>query len=402
MSEPFLPYGRQTIDDADIAAVVTALKADFLTTGPKVAEFERAFAAKVGARHAVVCSNGTAALHLAALAAGYGEGDSVVCSTMTFLATANAARYVGAEVVFADCDPRTALTGPADVEAAVKRATSKVAAIHVVHMNGQSCDMEAIQAIARRIGAVLIEDACHAIGTTYRTRSGESAAVGACRHSDMACFSLHPTKTMTMGEGGVITTNDSALNERLQRLRMHGYMRDAGRFEQKDLAFDDDGTANPWYYEMPEVGFNYRATDIQCALGLSQLAKLDGFADRRKALTVRYDRLFEGFHPHAQPFSRVQGCDPVLHLYPLLIDFKRVGKSRAKVMRELATKGIGTQVHYLPVHRQPYYERRYGRAELPGAEAYYAKALSIPLYPAMADADADRVVATFKSVLGQT
>lgn len=402
MSAEFLPYARQTIDADDIAAVTAVLQGEYLTTGPAVAAFERAFAAQVDAKYAVACANGTAALHLADLAAGVGPGDVVISSTLTFLATANAARYAGAEVVFADCDPETALTRPGDIEDAIRRCDGRrIAAIHVVHMCGQACDLEAIRQIAVRVGAVLVEDACHALGTSYATRDGGRFLVGSCAHSDMACFSMHPTKTITMGEGGVVTTNSADLYERLLSLRAHGYVRDPVRFKDPEAGLDETGAANPWYYEMQELGFNYRATDIQCALGLSQLKRLGAIAQRRRELAKRYRSALHGLSQHLRPVPEVATCSSVLHLFPVLIDFDTLGKSRSRVMQELRQAGIGTQVHYRPVHRQPYYAERYGPSTLAGAEDYYRRTLSLPFFAGMSDDDQDRVVVALGDVLGR-
>ena len=296
MTEKFLPYGRQVIDDDDIAAVVAVLKGDFLTTGPTVEKFEAAFAERVGARFAVACSSGTAALHLATLAAGLGEGDSAIVPTVTFLATANAVRFVGADVVFADVDKATGLLRPEDLEMAIAASSGNAKAVLPVHLGGQSADMAAIAKIAKRHGMIVIEDACHALGTTL-----DDGVVGDCQHSAMAAFSFHPVKTIAMGEGGAVTTNDPVLYEKLTRLRNHGMTRDPQRFSNDDLAFGDDGSPNPWYYEMPEVGFNYRASDIHCALGLSQLRKLDAFVSARRSLADTYDRLLAPFAPYDRP-----------------------------------------------------------------------------------------------------
>lgn len=395
---PFLPYGKQSIGDDDVAAVAAALRGDYLTTGPKVGEFEAAFAAKTGAKHAVVCANGTAALHLCALALGIGPDDTVLAPSLTFLATANGPHYTGARIVFMDCDPDTALVRPSDVEDALKRAGGPVKAIFITHMNGQVCDLEAISAIAKREGAFLIEDACHAIGTRFTDSKGRTHTVGDCFFSDLSNFSLHPVKTITMGEGGVITTNNPKLYAEMSRMRTHGMTRKADEFQVSEQAFAPDGQVNPWYYEMPSPGYNYRATDFQCALGLTQLAKLDAFGERRKALMAEYDRLFAGYNGKMKRFGVVSGCDPVLHLYVALIDFAGLGTDRGSFMRALSKQGIGTQVHYLPVHRQPYYAALNPGLVLPGADAYYAQCLSLPLYPDMTIADVGRVFETLKSL----
>ncbi len=398
MARPFLPYGKQSIDETDIAAVADALRGDFLTTGPKVGEFETAFAARVGAAEAVACANGTAALHLAAMALDIGPGDVVLAPAMSFMASANGPRYTGARIEFMDCDADTGLVTVETLRDALKRAGGRAKAAVVVHLNGEVCDMAAIRAETQAHGMFLIEDACHALASRYG-HGGAMVEVGACVHSDLACFSLHPVKTMTTGEGGAITTHDPAIAMRLRRLRSHGIERDADRFEQADMALAPDGTPNPWYHELGELGFNYRLTDIACALGLSQLRRLEEFVARRKALKRRYDRLLSGFHPRVKPVATRQDCDPCRHLYPVLIDFEGLGTHRAAVMRALQAEGIGTQVLYIPVHRQPYYRCLAPAPNLPGADEYYRRTLSLPFYAGMADDDPDRVVEALRRVL---
>jgi len=403
VSTGFLPYGRQSIDEDDIAAVAAVLRGDWLTQGPAVEAFERALAVRTGAAHAVACANGTAALHLACLALGLGPGDAVVVPSITFLATANAARYVGAEVAFADVDPDTGLMRVEDAAAAVARAGAKgwrVRALASVHFAGQAADLAGLAEFAQARGLVLIEDACHAVGTRTCDVEGRWAEVGACRHGGLAAFSFHPVKTIAAGEGGAVTTNDAALAERLRRFRNHGMVREAERFSDPELGFEADGTARPWVYEMPEPGFNYRLTDIQSALALSQIGKLDGFAARRQELMDLYARRLEPLAPLVRPLGRVEGCRPAWHLCVALVDFAAVGRSRSAVMTDLRARGIGTQVHYLPVHRQPYYRDRYGTLALPGADGFYARALTLPLFPAMADADVDRVIDALAEVVG--
>ncbi|MGE5506651.1 MAG: UDP-4-amino-4,6-dideoxy-N-acetyl-beta-L-altrosamine transaminase [Actinomycetota bacterium] len=396
MSTPgLLPYGRHAIDDDDVDAVVRVLRGDWLTSGPAVDDFEQALAAETGAADAVACNSGTAALHLAAMALGLGPGDVVAVPAITFVATANAARFVGAEVVFCDVDPATALVTPATVEAAIERAGKPVKAVFPVHVAGQAVDMAALAGVCRPRGIRLVEDACHAIGT----RMGDTP-VGACDNSDMACFSFHPVKTVAMGEGGAVTTNDPELARHMRRVRSHGIVRQAEEFENPAQAFDGDGRPNPWYYEMVELGYNYRASDIACALGLSQLRKLPRFGQARRALAETYDRLLAPLAPKVAPLGRVPGCRPVWHIYVVRIAFAALGLDRARVMRELAARGIGSQVHYLPVHRQPYYAGRYGVETLPGADAYYQDCLTLPLFPAMTDGDVARVVEALAEVLG--
>ena len=386
MAGPVLPYGRQTIEDDDISAVVEALKSDFLTTGPLVEAFESAFAETMGARHAVACSNGTAALHLAMLALDVQPGEAVIAPSITFLATANCARYVGAEVVFADVDPDSGLMTPDTLAEALTRVGDrKLRAVLPVHLRGDAVNLPELAALAGEAGAVLVEDAPHALGTTM-TYGNVAERVGDARHSAMATFSFHPVKTIATGEGGMVTTNDPALAERLRITRSHGMVRPAG--------------ADPWWYEMPEPGFNYRLPDILCALGLSQLKKLPRFAARRRALSKAYEAALAPLAPVVRIAARPAWSDPVLHLMCVLIDFEAVGVTRRQVVDRLREYGIGTQVHYIPVHRQPYYAERYGPLGLPGAAGWYARCLSLPLSPAMADEDVGRVVEAVRAVLG--
>jgi UDP-4-amino-4,6-dideoxy-N-acetyl-beta-L-altrosamine transaminase len=381
-----LAYGRQTIEDDDIAAVVAALKADFLTTGPTVDAFETAFAEKVGARHAVACANGTAALHLAMLALDVQPGEAVIAPSITFLATANCARYVGAEVVFADVDPDSGLMTPQTLADALARLGGrKLRAVLPVHLRGDVADLPGLAALAGGAGAVLVEDAPHALGSTM-TFGNVTERIGDVRHSAMATFSFHPVKTIATGEGGMVTTNDARLAERLRMLRSHGMTRPPG--------------ADPWWYEMAEPGFNYRLPDILCALGLSQLAKLDRFAARRRDLARAYGEALAPLAPIVRIAARPAWSDPVLHLMCVLIDFEAAGRSRREVVDALKARGVGSQVHYIPVHRQPYYRDRYGDLSLPGAEAWYARCLSLPLYPGMADGDVEKVVGALRDVLG--
>lgn len=386
MTDAVLPYGRQTIEDDDIAAVAQALRADFLTTGPRVEAFETAFADVVGAPHAVACANGTAALHLAMLALDVQPGEVCVAPSITFLATANCARYVGAEVVFADVDPDTGLMTPDTLADALRRADGRrVRAVLPVHLRGDVAELPALQALAALADAVLVEDAPHALGSTMNF-GDRTERVGDCSHSAMATFSFHPVKTIATGEGGMVTTRDPRLAERLRSLRSHGMVRPAG--------------AEPWWYEMPELGFNYRLPDVLCALGQSQLAKLPRFAARRRALAARYETGLQRLAPLVRPAVRPGWSDPVLHLMTVLVDFAVAERSRLEVVEALRARGVGSQIHYIPVHRQPYYRERYGDQGLPGAETWYARCLSLPLYPGMADEDVDRVIEALSEALG--
>jgi len=410
-SPPFLPYGRQTVTEEDIAAVAAVLRSDWLTQGPAVERFESRLAAVAGARHAVACANGTAALHLAMLASGLGdEGrasdrqaprDAVIVPSLTFLATANAARLTGAEVVFADVDPMTGLMGPDQAAAAAARAAThgwRVRAVAPVHLAGQCADMAGLGALARHNGWAVIEDGCHALGTV-----GADGPVGGCRQGDMTAFSFHPVKTVAAGEGGAVTTNDDSLARRLRLFRNHGMERDTARLTDESLFRAADGGVNPWVYEMPVPGFNYRLSDLHAALADSQLQRLDALVARRQDLVERYDAALAGMPPAlkgiVRPLARVAGCRPGWHLYGVLIDFTAAGHDRAAVMAALRQRGIGTQVHYIPVHRQPYYRGRYGDLSLPGVESYYAGCLSLPLFPAMEEGDVERVVGALAAVL---
>jgi UDP-4-amino-4,6-dideoxy-N-acetyl-beta-L-altrosamine transaminase len=387
----FLPYGRQTIEDDDVTAVAAALRDDFLTTGPKVAEFERAFAAATGARHAVACSSGTAALHLAVLTQDIGPGDAAIVPTITFVATANVVRMTGAEVLFADVEADTGLMTAETLRAAIGRANDKGLRPRLalpVHLGGQTCDMPGLAAVAHAHGMTLIEDACHALGVRD---------IGATAHSTLACFSTHPVKTIATGEGGVITTADPVLASRMCRLRSHGICHDPTGYRNKALALED-GEASPWYYEMTEVGWNYRIPDVLCALGLSQLRKLERFHRRRAEIAAFYDAALTPLAPVLKPVPHAGAHG--WHLYAVLIDFVALGMTRGRVMKLLRAVGIASQVHYIPVHRQLYYVERYGEQSLPGAEAYYARCLSLPMFPGMDDSEMHRVVNAVVEIVG--
>lgn len=379
---PSIPYGRQHIDAADIQAVTEVLQGDWLTGGPNVAEFERALADYCGAKHVIAVSNGTTALHLAMLAARVGEGHQVVTSPNTFLASANCAEYVGASTWFSDIDPVSYNLDPMLLEKNWKEGTKAVIAVDFA---GQPCNMPEIARVARARGAVVVEDAAHAIGSRFKV-GGKEYAVGGHPWADMTTFSFHPVKTMTCGEGGAIATNNDELAARCRSLRSHGMVK--GRPDE------------PWYYEMPELGFNYRITDIQCALGLSQLRKLDSFVERRQQITDLYNDAFLELDWLVCPQPVLSGgfapSRVAWHLYVVQIDFKAIGKSRTQVMVELREAGVGTQVHYIPVHTQPYYAEKYGYdpGDCPDAESYYKACLSLPLYPAMTDEDVEQVIAT--------
>jgi len=381
MTGAFLPYGRQSLDQDDIEAVTRALRSDFLTTGPEVDAFEAEFAGSVNAPHAVSCNSATAGLHLALAGLGVGPGDICIVPAVTFLATANAARFCGADVAFADVDSATGLLTPGSFAEALERAGGRARAVLPVHLAGVMCDMNAITAIASKRGLSVVEDSCHALASIGA--NGQPA--GACEQSDAAVFSFHPVKTLACGEGGMVTTRDGELTGRMRRLRSHGMERAPERFERAA------GANEPWWYEMTELGWNYRMPDINAALGRSQLKKLLAFAARRRWLAARYEAALAPLAPIVLPPAAQAGCYPCRHLYNVRIDFEGAGAPRARVMESLKRRGVGSQVHYIPVNRQPYYRALYGGGKLPGAARYYERTLSLPLYPGMADSDPARV-----------
>ena len=382
MSEPFIPYARQHLDEDDVAAVVEVLRGATIARGPGAAAFAHALREVVHAPYAITCASGTAGLHLACLAAGIGPGDEVIVPAITFVASANCAAYCGATPVFADIDRETTCIDPADV---ARKVTARTRAIIPVHFAGQSCDLLALQAIARdaerRFGhkVWIIEDACHVLGSTYH---GEP--IGSCRWSDMAVFSFHPVKHITTGEGGAITVQDVSVARRLEQLRGHGITKEGSEFQHIG-----DG---PWYHEQQSLGYNYFLTDIQAALGMAQLQKLPRFAQRRRVIVDRYQEAFAELSHVTRPVERESGATNY-HLYVLQIDFSALGTTRAALVADLATRGVGAQVHYLPVYRHPYHERWGANSvDFPNAERYYERCLTIPLFPTMRDEDVERVI----------
>ncbi len=373
----WIPYGRQTVEEDDIQAVVEVLRGDWLTTGPMVERFERALAERVGARYAVVFSSGTAALHGAYFAAGVGPGDEVITSPLTFAATANAALYLGARPVFADVQEDT---GNIDPEHVKRLASNRTRVITPVDFAGHPADLDELRAIADDIGAVLVEDACHALGARYRGRPVGSVA-------DMTVFSFHPVKHITTGEGGAVVTNNRNFHERLLLFRNHGITRNPLLMQ-----CEPEG---PWYYEMQVLGYNYRLSDIGCALGLSQLRKLDRFLSRRSQIVALYNEALADA-PVIRPARRPY-VEPAWHLYVVrLTDPAR----RRHVVERLHELGIGVQVHYIPVYRHPYYRARgLDDAQCPAAEAFYAGSISLPLYPSLSDDQVHRVADALRSLL---
>jgi perosamine synthetase len=368
----FIPYGRQEIDEDDIAAVVEVLRGDWLTTGPAVERFERKFAQLVGAEHAVAVTNGTAALHLAMMAAGVGPGDEVIVPTMTFAASANAARYVGAEVRFCDVRPDTL---GIDFEHAARLVTPRTRAIVVVDYAGIPCDLEEVMALADEHGLIVIEDACHAVGATYRGRP-----IGSIAH--LSTFSFHPVKHLTTGEGGMVTTADADLDRRLRRLRNHGIDTD---FRQRE-------TAGTWEYDVAELGFNYRLSDINAALGASQALKVPAWVERRRSLAAGYRELLAD-----APVTMLTEPDHVVaswHLFPVLLDSNGDGSDRSKAFAELRAAGIGVNVHYRPLHLHTSFQEGAAGNYFPVAEDAYMRLLSLPMWHGLQDVEQERVATT--------
>jgi UDP-4-amino-4,6-dideoxy-N-acetyl-beta-L-altrosamine transaminase len=388
MNGQHLPYGRQWIDGDDIGAVTEALRSDRITQGSTVSRFEEELAAYCGASYAVAVSSGTAGLHLACLAAGIGPGQKAITSPLTFVASANCVLYCGARPEFVDIDPRTYNIDAMALQGYLcnGRGPEVPSAVIPVHFSGQPCDMERISQVARSHGLSIVEDACHALGASWRDNTGIWRKIGSCSHSDMTVFSFHPVKHITTGEGGAITTNDETLYQKLIELRTHGITKDPDRMEKHD---------GPWYYEMHNLGYNYRITDLQCALGISQLKRLEPWVARRREIAALYDRAFgrcdELITPHQS--SRVLSS---YHLYVLQTRAER----RGDVFAALHKREIGTQVHYIPVHLQPYYRRElgYSRGDFPHAEGYYDRCFSLPIFPQMTDGDVERVIESVRSV----
>jgi perosamine synthetase len=374
-----LPYGRQSIEEDDIQAVIEALRSDWLTTGPAVGAFETAVAEFVGAAEGVAVSNGTAALHAAMYALGIGPGDEVIVPAMTFAATANAAVYQGGTPIFADVDRATLLIDPAGIEALI---TPRTKAIAVVDYAGQPCDYDTLHAIAERHGVSLIADACHALGASYKGRK-----VGVL--ADLSTFSFHPVKHITTGEGGMIVTNNPELATKMRHFRNHGITTDHRQRSEK----------GSWFYEMVDLGYNYRLTDIQCVLGRSQLRKLPAWIERRRTIAARYDRAFADMRA-VTPLSAIPGALHAYHLYVVRMDTEMLGIDRASIFAALREQGIGVNVHYVPVHLHPFYRQRFGTGPglCPVAEAAYEQILSLPIFPAMTDQDIDDVIGAVHTV----
>lgn len=376
-----LPYGHQWVDEDDVQAVVKALRGEWITQGPTVEAFERKVAEYCGARYAVAMSSGTAALHAACLAAGIGPGDEAITTPITFAATANAVVYCGGRPVFADIRPDTLTIDPADIEQRIKSSTK---AILPVDFAGLPADMDAIREIARRHGLVVIEDAAHALGARYKDRPVGTLA-------DMTVFSFHPVKHITTGEGGMVLTDDKGLYERLLRIRHHGIVRDVTQAPVKRSA---------WYYEIPDIGYNFRLTDFQSALGISQMRKLDLFIERRRRIAEEYRQAFADLAALRLPVEP-RDYYSSYHIFVIQLELEKLHAGRDLIFDALRAEGIGANVHYVPVHLHPYYRERfgYGRGSYPNAERYSERALTLPLFPAMTEQDVSDVVAAVRKVI---
>ena len=397
----FLPYGRQNIDDDDIAGVVDVLKSDRITQGPTIEAFEQVFAERVNAKHVIACTNGTAALHLTMLAQGITSGDVVVTTPITFVASANCARFVGATVKFVDIEAETALMSPEKLKEMICNDTEHtIRAVIPVHFAGQPVDLRRIDEICREHNIAVIDDCCHAVGGSVNA-NGDRYILGGNEYSLMSAFSFHPVKHIATGEGGAVSTDDDQLAAQLRQLRSHGISQDS--FMNREMAVAPDGSINPWYHEMQALSPNYRLNDIQAALGITQLSKLNDSLKRRNEIAALYgELLINAFDPdEVKPLVLNSNVFNAYHLYVIQINFGKLKITRAEVMNKLLAENIGSQVHYIPVHLQPYYRHHSGTkpGDYPNAEEYYEQALSIPMYPQLTDADCRRVVDTLKSIL---
>lgn len=370
----FLPYSRQNIDRNDIKSIVEVLKSDFITQGPNINKFEKEFAKYVGAKYAVCCATGTAALHLACLALGINSKSRVLTSAITFVASANCAEFLGASIVFADIDEETNCMSIIDLEKKLKK--QKIDLVIPVHLAGHSADMKKIYQLKKKYKFKIIEDSCHALGGKYN-----GYKIGSCKFSDISTFSFHPVKPITTGEGGMITTNNKKIYEKLKLLRTHGIHKDPNYFTNKELAFDKLRVPNKWYYEMSHLGYNYRLTDIQATLGSSQLAKLEKFTRKRNQIAKNYLKNLKTNNLITLPLTKTDVYH-AFHLFTILIDFDKIKKTRNQVIEDLASFNIGSQVLYIPVYYQPYYKKKYNYdpEDFPNASKYYRKALSIPIF----------------------
>lgn len=379
-------YGKQTIDENDINAVVEVLKSDFLTQGPAIEKFEKYIADYCGAKYAVAVTNATSALHIACLAAGLGKGDTLWTSPITFTASANCGRYCGADVDFVDIDNQTYNMSVDELEVKLAKTEIVPKVLVPVHLAGQSCDMEKIYELAKKSNIIVIEDASHAIGADYK-----NTKVGCCKYSDMTVFSFHPVKIVTTGEGGMVLTNNKDLYDKLVLYRSHGITR-APELMTKEA----DG---PWYYQQIDLGFNYRMTDMQAALGYSQMHKVDEFVARRRALAARYNELLKDLDILKLPYQD-ESTVSSWHLYIVRVDFSKINKNKKQIFAEMKDKGVCLNLHYIPVHTQPYYENLgFKKGDFPVSEKYYEEAFTLPLYYSLTNEQQDYVIKSLKEVL---
>jgi len=393
-SENFIiPYGKQTIEEDDISAVIEVLESDYLTTGPKVEEFEKALCEYTGAKYAVAVSNGTAALHISSLIL-LKKGDLVLTTPNSFLATSNSILYANTKPIFVDIKEN----GNIDLDKCIEilEHNNRIKALYAVHFSGNPVDMEKIKYIKEKFNIKILEDAAHAIGATYSCQvSSSKFQIGSCQFSDITTFSFHPVKNITTGEGGAILTNDEEIYKKAKTLRNHGMVKE--NFKNIDLAYDTKGNINPWYYEMQMLGFNYRITDIQCALGSSQLKKLDNFIQKRQEIAKRYDKAFKDtIIKPLYPFNE----NSAYHLYVVRVDFSKLNITKAELFYKMRENGIFLQLHYIPINKQPYYKSLgYGDENLPNMYKYYEEAFSLPVYPKLSEKEQNYVIEKLFEVL---
>tara|TARA_B110000238_G_C16134359_1_gene442930 strand:- start:236 stop:1405 length:1170 start_codon:yes stop_codon:yes gene_type:complete len=386
------PYAKHLISDDDILSVTKVLKSESLTQGKVVEDFEYALAKYLNCKSVILCSSGTAALHLIYMAMGLNKDTAILTTPITFLATAHAAKYTGAKVYFADVDHKTGLISEDSVYAILKKSKNKIKALVLVHLGNKTCNLEKFKKIADEFGVILIEDSCHAFGEIYIPNNKDSSMVGSANYSHASALSFHAIKNITTGEGGAVATNDEKLANKIRLLRSHGSIRDKNWDNKKDRG--------PWYYENNLLGYNYRITDFQAALGMSQLKRLDSQNKYKYNLAKIYNNLLSDFKYIKLPEIKDEKYNQAWHLYSVSIDFTAIGKSRNQVMKKLLEKGIGTQVHYIPLYKQPFYKDNLNK-KYPGAESYYKSTLSLPMYPSLLEKDVKYIVKSLKEILSK-
>ena len=391
----FLPYSKQLIDKDDIAGVTKVLKSDFITQGPNIFNFEKKFANFVGAKYAVACATGTAALHISCLAMGITNKSAIATSPITFVASANCGEFIGAKTHFVDIEKNTNCISPKNLERLLKK--KKINLVIAVHLAGHSSDMKKLYQLKKKYKFNLIEDACHALGGKFLGHK-----IGSCKFSDISTFSFHPVKPLTTAEGGMVTTNDKKLYDKMILYRSHGIHKNRFFFKNKRLALDKKKQTNKWYYEMSHLGYNYRMTDIQASLGITQLKKLKKFQRNRNKIAVKYNSFFKKLDNIKIPFVR-KNVTHTYHLYTLLIDYKKINKTRNEVMSFLQKNSIGSQVLYIPVFMQPYYKNKYkfNEKKFPNTMEYYGKALSIPIFSDLKKSEQEYIIKKITSIINQ-